>query len=208
MQFASYFKLPAAQTDAENCVAHNGSIVPVPGRDVMVQAWYQGGLSVIDFTDTANPVEIAYFDRGPIAPANLGGFWSTYWYNGAIYGTEIYRGFDKFTLSTSDFLSENELASAESVQLAEFNAQHQPTIQWPASFAVSRTYLEQATENGALHPLAARVIDRTMDLAERLDGYRYTDRLVAATLRVAIFLVPRDVQDLRQSLIELEASYR
>ena len=96
MQFASYYKLPVAQTSQENCVAHNGSLVPVPGRDIMVQAWYQGGISVFDFTDSANPVEIAFFDRGPISAdgARLGGFWSAYWYNGHIYGSEIARGFD------------------------------------------------------------------------------------------------------------------
>ena len=66
LQFRSYYKMPAVQTTTENCVAHNSSIVPVPGRDILVQAWYQGGVSVIDFTDTAHPVEIAYFDRGPI----------------------------------------------------------------------------------------------------------------------------------------------
>ena len=101
----SYYKMPAVQTTQENCVAHNSSLVPVPGRDILVQAWYQGGLSVIDFTDTANPVEIAYFDRGPIntpnpTGLNLGGLWSTYWYNGQVYGSEIARGFDTFGLTT------------------------------------------------------------------------------------------------------------
>ena len=101
MHFASYYKMPAVQTTQENCVAHNASLVPVPGRDILVQAWYQGGVSIIDFTDTANPTEIAFFDRGPIntpnpTTLNLGGLWSTYWYNGTIYGTEIARGFDTF----------------------------------------------------------------------------------------------------------------
>src|SRR6185312_14312020 len=101
LSFASYYKLPAAQTDSENCVAHNGSLVPVPGRDIEVQAWYQGGVSVMDFTDAEHPVEIAYFDRGPIDPNMrvLGGDWSAYWYNGHIYASEIARGLDVFELT-------------------------------------------------------------------------------------------------------------
>src|SRR5262245_32228458 len=133
MTFGSYFKMPAAQTTQENCVAHNASIVPVPGRDILVQAWYQGGVSVIDFTDTENPQEIAFFDRGPInSPSptglNLGGLWSTYWYNGMIYGTEIARGFDTYRLLPSDMLSENEIDAASEVQLDELNSQNQPMI--------------------------------------------------------------------------------
>ena len=114
LEFRSYYKLPAPQLEQENCVAHNGSIVPVPGRDIFVQAWYQGGLSVIDFTDSAHPVEIAYFDRGPIDAEELvmGGYWSTYWYHGHIYGTEIARGLDVFALTPSQFLSESEIAAA------------------------------------------------------------------------------------------------
>src|SRR5215831_16370484 len=86
LTLASYYKMPAPQTETENCVAHNGSLLPIPGRDVFVQAWYQGGVSVVDFTDTAHPIEIAYFDRGPVDPAKraMGGQWSTYWYNGYI----------------------------------------------------------------------------------------------------------------------------
>ncbi|MDH4065232.1 MAG: DUF305 domain-containing protein, partial [Acidobacteriota bacterium] len=100
LKFAGYYKMPAPQTEQENCVAHNGSLVPVPGRDIMVQAWYQGGVSVFDFTDSAKPVEIAFFDRGPLDAKKLitGGYWSTYWYNGYIYGTEIARGIDVFRL--------------------------------------------------------------------------------------------------------------
>ena len=133
MEFRSYYKMPAVQTTQENCVAHNSSIVPVPGRDILVQAWYQGGVSVIDFSDTANPVEIAFFDRGPInvpnpTGLNLGGLWSTYWYNGQIYGTEIARGFDTFGLLPSDLLSENEIDAASEVVLDQFNSQHQPQL--------------------------------------------------------------------------------
>src|SRR4029077_9334448 len=84
MTFRSYYKMPAPQTEQENCVAHNGSLIPVPGRDIMAQGWYQGGVSVFDFTASAKPVEIAFFDRGPIDAKTLilGGYWSAYWYNG------------------------------------------------------------------------------------------------------------------------------
>ena len=114
LKFGGYYKLPAPQTDKENCVAHNGSIIPVPGRDIMVQAWYQGGVSVFDFTDSTKPVEIAYFDRGPIDAKNLitGGYWSTYWYNGRIYGSEISRGIDIFRLLPSEHLTQNEIDAA------------------------------------------------------------------------------------------------
>ena len=117
--FANYYKLPAAQGDTENCVAHNGSLIPVPGRDIEVQAWYQGGISVMDFTDSANPFEIAYFDRGPIDPKVLilGGDWSAYWYNGYIYGSEIARGLDVFQLTPTKFLTQNEIDAAKAVQL-------------------------------------------------------------------------------------------
>ena len=112
--FRSHYKMSAPQTETENCVAHNGSLIPVPGRDIFVQAWYQGGVSVVDFTDSANPVEIAFFDRGPIDTEELitAGYWSTYWYNGRIYGTEISRGLDVFEMQPSDFLTENEIAAA------------------------------------------------------------------------------------------------
>lgn len=145
MQFASYHKLPVPQTVQENCVAHNGSLVPVPGRDILAQAWYQGGISLIDFTDSANPVEIAFFDRGPISPTALvlGGFWSAYWYNGNIYGSEIARGFDVFGLLPSEHVSEAEIAAAREVQQTEFNAQHQAAFTWEPSFAVARARFDQ-----------------------------------------------------------------
>jgi hypothetical protein len=145
MQFASYYKLPVPQTVQENCVAHNGSLVPVPGRDIMAQAWYQGGISLMDFTDSANPTEIAFFDRGPISTTSLvlGGLWSTYWYNGEIYGSEIARGLDVFRLLPSGHLTAAEIAAAREVQLAEFNAQHQPKITWAPSFAVARARFDQ-----------------------------------------------------------------
>ncbi|WP_405139530.1 hypothetical protein OG589_23410 [Sphaerisporangium sp. NBC_01403] len=137
--FRSYYKMPAPQTTMENCVAHNGSLVPIPGRDVMVQAWYQGGLSVFDFTDSSNPREIAFFDRGPVSGTSLvtGGYWSVYWYNGYIYGNEIARGFDAFKLTPSQFLSQAEINAAAAVKLDGFNAQHQPKLTPGLSLAVT-----------------------------------------------------------------------
>ena len=146
LEFRSYFKMPAPQTEQENCVAHNGSVVPVPGRDIFVQAWYQGGISVIDFTDSANPVEIAYFDRGPIDAEHMigGGYWSAYWYQGKIYGTEIVRGLDVLSLTPSEFLSENEIAAAALAdQGSLFNPQQQLKYDWPADPVVARAYLDQ-----------------------------------------------------------------
>ena len=146
LAFRSLYKLPAPQSDVENCVAHNGSIIPVPGRDIFVQAWYQGGISVIDFTDAENPFEIAYFDRGPVDADQLitGGYWSAYWYNGRIYATEISRGLDVFALSPSEFLTAEEIAAAEAAQYdgGVFNPQTQTQVSWPeaaiAAAAASR----------------------------------------------------------------------
>jgi hypothetical protein len=139
--------MPAPQTEQENCVAHNGSIVPVPGRDIMVQGWYQGGVSVFDFTDSAKPVEIAYFDRGPVDAKRLitAGQWSSYWYNGHIYGAEIARGLDVFRLTPSDRLSQNEIDAASQIRQTTFNAQQQPRLSWPAHASVGRAYLDQLT---------------------------------------------------------------
>ncbi|MEU6203340.1 hypothetical protein ABZ814_07100 [Micromonospora musae] len=145
LKFASYYKLPVPQTLQENCVAHNGSLIPVPGRDILVQAWYQGGISLMDFTDSAHPREIAYFDRGPISPTTnvLGGFWSAYWYNGEIYGSEIARGFDVLGLRPSEHLTAAEIAAAREVQMPQFNAQHQTKVSWAPSFAVARARFDQ-----------------------------------------------------------------
>jgi hypothetical protein len=173
MEFRSYYKMPAVQTTQENCVAHNSSLVPVPGRDILVQAWYQGGLSVIDFTDSANPKEIAYFDRGPInTPSttglNLGGLWSTYWYNGTVFGSEIARGFDAFGLKTSDQMSENEIAAASSVHQDEFNAQHQTPLTWTPSFDVAGSFFDQAVRSGALTDRTEAKVAKSMQKAELL----------------------------------------
>jgi hypothetical protein len=145
LSLASYYKMPAAQTETENCVAHNGSLVPVPGRDIEVQAWYQGGISVMDFTDAAHPFELGYFDRGPIDAKTvvLGGDWSAYWYNGYIYGSEIARGLDVFKLVPSKFLTQNEIDAANLVQFNELNVQNQAKITWPSQLIVARAYLDQ-----------------------------------------------------------------
>jgi hypothetical protein len=152
LSFASYYKLPAAQGDSENCVAHNGSIVPVPGRDIEAQAWYQGGISIMDFTDAAHPVEIAYFDRGPIDPKMLvlGGDWSAYWYNGNIYASEIARGLDIFELTATKFLTQNEIDAAKAVHVAELNVQNQEKIEWPRSLVVAKAYVDQLERSQAL----------------------------------------------------------
>jgi hypothetical protein len=167
----SHYKLPAAQSDTENCVAHNGSLVPVPGRDIMVQAWYQGGISVFDFTDPAKPVEIAYFDRGPMHPKELmtAGFWSAYWYNGHIYGTEISRGLDVFTLLPSEHLTQNEIDAAKLVRMDVFNPQHQTKVTWPASFVVARAYVDQLARGGLAADRVAG-LRRELAAAERMGG--------------------------------------
>jgi hypothetical protein len=152
LSFASYYKLPAAQADSENCVAHNGSLIPVPGRDIEVQSWYQGGISVMDFTDAAHPVEIAYFDRGPIDPKMLvlGGDWSAYWYNGNIYASEIARGLDTFELTPTKSLTQNEIDAAKSVQVGELNVQNQEKIEWPRKLVVAKAYVDQLERSQAL----------------------------------------------------------
>jgi hypothetical protein len=152
LAMASYYKMPAAQSDTENCVAHNGSLVPVPGRDIEVQAWYQGGVSVMDFTDASHPIEIAYFDRGPIDPKMLilGGEWSAYWYNGYIYGSEIARGLDVFELTPTKSLTQNEIDAAKTVHVSELNVQNQQRIEWPAKLVVAKAYLDQLSRSSAL----------------------------------------------------------
>ncbi|MGA2250305.1 LVIVD repeat-containing protein [Terracidiphilus sp.] len=152
LSLQSYYKLPAAQGDTENCVAHNGSLIPIPGRDIEVQAWYQGGVSVMDFTDPAKPYEIAYFDRGPIDPKMLvlGGYWSAYWYNGAIYGSEIARGLDIFELTPTKFLTQNEIDAAKAVKVAELNVQNQQKIVWPNKLVVAKAYVDQLSRSKAL----------------------------------------------------------
>lgn len=169
LEFRSHFKMPAPQMDQENCVAHNGSIIPVPGRDIFVQAWYQGGVSVIDFTDSAKPVEIAFFDRGPIHEEHLisGGYWSTYWYKGRIYGTEIARGLDVLRLVPSEYLSVNEITAAELAnQGGVFNPQQQFSVTWPSEPVVARAYLDQLQRGTELRESVIDDITDALDHAE------------------------------------------
>ncbi len=185
LAFRSYFKLPAPQTDQENCVAHNGSVVPVPGRDIFVQAWYQGGISVIDFTDSANPVEIAYFDRGPIHPERmvLGGYWSTYWHNGRIYGTEISRGLDVLELAPSEYLTANEIAAASLADQGRvFNPQQQFPVTWPAEPVVARAYLDQFRRDSALAADRLAELDEAVSLAEAKLASGSRDRTLSRRL--------------------------
>jgi hypothetical protein len=160
--------MPAAQSDTENCVAHNGSLVPVPGRDIMVQAWYQGGVSVFDFSDSAKPFEIAYFDRGPIDASKLilGGYWSAYWYNGNIYGSEISRGIDIFKLLPSEYLTQNEIDAASLVRVEELNTQEQARISWPPAPAVARAYVDQLARSKALPADRIKAINSALDHAD------------------------------------------
>jgi len=167
--FKGYYKIPAPQTDSENCVAHNGSIIPVPGRDIFAQAWYQGGLSVVDFTDSTNPVEIGYFDRGPVHEKKLvlGGYWSTYWYDGKIYGTEIARGLDVFALKPSEYLSANEIAAASLAdQGGTFNPQQQFPVSWPAEPVVAKAYMDQLQRSDDIAPQLFTELTTVLDQAE------------------------------------------
>jgi hypothetical protein len=165
-----YYKMPAAQSEQENCVAHNGSLIPVPGRDIMVQAWYQGGLSIYDFTDSANPKEIAYFDRGPINSETMlsGGYWSTYWYNGNIYGAEMARGIDVFRLKPSEFLSQNEIDAAMQFRLQEFNSQNQPKVSWEPTSAVAKSYVDQLARSKSIAADRVRAVSEALSRVDSL----------------------------------------
>ena len=185
LEFRSHYKMSAPQTETENCVAHNGSLIPVPGRDIFVQAWYQGGVSVVDFTDSANPVEIAFFDRGPIDTEELitAGYWSTYWYNGRIYGTEISRGLDVFEMQPSDFLTENEIAAASLEALkGTVNAQTQERITWPAEPVVARAYQDQLLRTGAIDEAQSRELSEALNRAQRLLERGNSNRNAASEL--------------------------
>ena len=181
LRFDGYYKMPAPQSELENCVAHNGSIIPVPGRDIMVQAWYQGGVSVFDFSDTTHPVEIAFFDRGPLDAKDLilGGYWSAYWYNGHIYASEISRGIDVFSLTPSEFLSKNEIEAARLASTSDLNVQLQRRATWPRSSVVSLAYVDQLTRSRAIQPARADAIRGTL---ERVDKVRSSRQRGAATV--------------------------
>jgi hypothetical protein len=180
LTFQSYYKLPVVQTPEENCVAHNGSLVPVPGRDIMAQAWYQGGISVFDWTDPKNPKEIAFFDRGPMNATQLegAGSWSVYWYNGYLYSSEIARGLDVLELTPSEHLSQNEIDAAKLVRFDVLNVQEQPQYVWPASPVVARAYLDQLERSDGL---AVATIAFARDELDRLDGLGLPQRILAMT---------------------------
>lgn len=189
LEFRSHFKMPAPQSEQENCVAHNGAVVPVPGRDIFVQAWYQGGLSVIDFTDSAHPKEIAYFDRGPIHADTLmvGGYWSTYWYDGKIYGTEMVRGLDVFALQVSDQMSAAEIAAAQRADQGEvFNPQQQFSVTWPTGDPViAQAYIDQLKRDRALLEPHSKKLEALLEDAEAALLAGRPDRRLAARLRRA-----------------------
>lgn len=196
----SYFKLPSAQTAQENCVSHNGGLLPVPGRDIMVQGWYQGGVDVVDFTDPEHPFEVAFFDRGPVDPppapgdtaggassrgrGTIGGSWGAYYWNGYVYSSELARGFDILELLPSDKLSANELAAAKLVTLTEYNPQSQPRIVWPAAFPVIRSYLDQLVRDNGLSAARATAIAKALDAAEKQSGAARGAALTALAKRV------------------------
>jgi LVIVD repeat len=186
MEFKSYFKMSAAQTPFENCVAHNGSLIPVPGRDVMVQAWYQGGISVFDWTDPSRVVEIAFYDRGPIDDTQMamGGSWSVYWYNGVIVSSEIARGLDIFELAPSDVMSQNEIDAAKTVKLDHLNSQGQPKFVWPNTFSLARAYVDQLERSRGLMSDRVGAVRSALDAAEQGSGSsrRSTLNTLAGTL--------------------------
>jgi hypothetical protein len=190
LTLASYYKMPAPQTEQENCVAHNGSLVPIPGRDILVQAWYQGGVSIVDFTDTTHPIEIAYFDRGPLDATKraLGGQWSAYWYNGYIYGSEIARGVDVFKLVPNKFITQNEIDASNQVHFDELNVQNQPKITWPANFVVARAYLDQLSRGSALAPQRITALNAAIDKAEA----SHYDRKEVAQLKTMAASLDKD----------------
>jgi hypothetical protein len=172
MVFRSYYKLPAPQTPQENCVAHNGSLIPVPGRDIMVQGWYQGGITILDFTDPARPIEIAYHDRGPVDSTRMvgAGSWSAYWYNGYIYSSEIVRGLDILELVPNPLLTQHEIDAAKLVRFEQLNVQHQPRLVWPPSFVVARAYLDQLERGRGLAAAQIASTRTALEQAERASG--------------------------------------
>lgn len=170
--FEEYYKLPAAQTIQENCVAHNGSMIPVPGRDIMVQSWYQGGISIFDWTDPNNPVEIAFHDRGPVSPERMqmGGSWSVYWYNGLIVSSEIARGLDIFDLKPSPYLTENEIAASKTVKLDYLNAQGHPMFVWPTTTALAKAYVDQLDRDKGLDAASLTAVRQGLANADVSDS--------------------------------------
>jgi len=187
LKFHSYYKLPAPQSDKENCVAHNGSLIPIPGRDVMVQAWYQGGISVFDWTNPDQPKEIAFFDRGPIDSTkfSMGGSWSVYWYNGSIVSSEIARGLDVAELTPSQYISQNEIDAAKTVHLDYLNAQGQPKFVWPPSFALARAYVDQLERSKCLSASQISAARSALSAAEKASGSARKDALTTLSTQLS-----------------------
>jgi len=208
----AYYKLPVAQSAQENCVAHNGSPLPVPGRDVYVQAWYQGGISIMDFDDVDHPKEIGYFDRGSIDPPPLidagpagaprapqqpgaavagqrqrgttGGSWGAYYWNGYIFSSEIDRGLDILELQPSAALSANEIAAAKLVTYQDYKPTTQRKPVWPPAFVVVRSYLDQLVRNNGLSSDRTSAIGAALDAAEQKTGLARGTALTALALEV------------------------
>ena len=179
LNFQSYYKMPAPQTVNENCVAHNGSLIPIPGRDVMVQSWYQGGVSVFDWTDAKHPREIAFFDRGPVDATRLGngGTWSVYWYNGVMVSSEIGRGLDVMELTPSQFISQNEIDAAKTVHLDYLNTQGQPMFIWPSTPALAAAYVDQLERTGGLSAAEVAKVRQAMSMAMGMSGMPKSEAL-------------------------------
>ncbi|MCP2670504.1 DUF305 domain-containing protein [Maricaulaceae bacterium EIL42A08] len=213
LTFASYYKIPNVQSDHENCVAHNGNIIPVPGRDIFVQAWYQGGMSLMDFTDADNPYEIGFFDRGPLATETYvtGGYWSTYWYNGRIYGTAQVRGLDVFELEPSEFMTANEIEAAQLADMGEiFNPQTQTVVTWPTHPAVALAYVDQMVREGSMSETDAAVFADTLTRARTHMEAGTSDRQLAGEIRRLRRDLPRSDRGeaLREQLTDIAAEVR
>ena len=206
--FRSYYKLPVVQSHQENCVSHIPSLVPVPGRDIFVQAWYQGGASLVDWTDASNPVEIGYYDRGPIGAASLvlGGLWSTYWYNGAFFGSEIARGFDAYGLTETEQLSVNEITAASEVEFARLNVQNQHQFDWEPSFAVVRSFRDQLVRADLVDGKTLKQLDKFVDRAERFASGHQQAAARAQLRAIANQLDGDQYADLRAALLALADS--
>jgi hypothetical protein len=212
MHFQSYYKLPAPQTQFENCVAHNGNLIPIPGRTIMVQGFYQGGVTVFEWTDPKHPHEIAFFDRGPNDSTRLagGGVWSTYWYNGHIISSEMQRGLDVLELTPSAAISQNELDAALTVKLDFLNAQDQPRYVWPASFALSKSYTDQLERWKGLSAAQVSAVRAGLTDAEGKSGAARKSALTSLASKVrgysASSIDKQRVQWLAQSLTDLASA--
>jgi hypothetical protein len=205
LTLTSYYKMPAPQTKLENCVAHNGSMIPVPGRDIHVQSWYQGGVSIMDYTDRTHPFEIAYFDRGPIdgVKAAGGGQWSTYWYNGTIYGTEMVRGMDVLELTPTKFITQNEIDAAKQVQLPDLNVQMQPHIVYPMTSLTAKAYLDQLGRGDSISAADIATVTVALDKNDVKALHAWSLKLAAKSKTAK---TPKDAERLTQVAAILKAS--